>query len=657
MSNLFESLVEVIKKDERFFSDEGTLLRNKLYESAMNMDADLIRLLLSNSDLKEHFFTEVDGVLVFDKIKFGWVINNREFLPDSYTRYKNKIGLVNNKGEYISASNDVELVFPYKDCVLEGGQTKEDQKRSEIFYNETLAPDEVDRLLYPKVFTNAKRYTADGVEENIVNFDDNDNLIVKGNNLIALSSLLKKYEQKVQCIYIDPPFNTGTDSFQYNDKFNHSTWLLFMKNRLELAKKLLKPSGSIFVNLDDKESAYCRVLLDEVFGRENFISEIIVGTNKAFGFKSTSDGIFKQANHLLMFAKNKPELKLNESALLIEKSYDTQYKYVFENTDKPESEWTWRNINDVVAEQLGYDSFSEAKKNCKNIDNEIANYALNNASTVFRTAAVGGGALLKRRETIELSRNNRGKIIRHPNDDMDYMFINGERVLFYKERLSLVDGQLLPAEVTTDIWMDISVEGLAKEGGVDFPNGKKPEKLIKRIIEMSTDEKDIVLDYHLGSGTTCAVAHKLNRQFVGVEQLDYGKNDSIIRMQKVLTGESGGISKSVNWQGGGSFVYCELAKLNQNYVDAIEKATTDEELTKLYADILETGFISYKVNPKDIDVKSDDFIKLSIEDKKRLLMELLDKNQLYINYCDIDDETFGISEEDKAFTKSFYEEV
>lgn len=237
------------------------------------------------------------------------------------------------------------------------------------------------------------------------------------------------------------------------------------------------------------------------------------------------------------------------------------------------------------------------------------------------------------------------------------MFINGERVLFYKERLSLVDGQLLPAEVTTDIWMDISVEGLAKEGGVDFPNGKKPEKLIKRIIEMSTDEKDIVLDYHLGSGTTCAVAHKLNRQFVGVEQLDYGKNDSIIRMQKVLTGESGGISKSVNWQGGGSFVYCELAKLNQNYVDAIEKATTDEELTKLYADILETGFISYKVNPKDIDVNSDEYIKLSIGDKKRLLMELLDKNQLYVNYCDIDDETFKISEEDKAFTRSFYGEV
>lgn len=655
--NFYNEVLDVLKSDERFFSDDGQLLRNAVYEAAMQMDAKLIKALYANEETRKHFFTDVDGIAVFDKVGFGWVINNREFLPDSYTRYKNKIGLVNNKGEYISASNDVELVFPYKDCVLEGGQTKEDQKRSEIFYNETLAPDEVDRLLDPKVLTNAKRYTADGVEENIVNFDDNDNLIVKGNNLIALSSLLKKYEQKVQCIYIDPPFNTGTDSFQYNDKFNHSTWLLFMKNRLELAKKLLKPSGSIFVNLDDKESAYCRVLLDEVFGRENFISEIIVGTNKAFGFKSTSDGIFKQANHLLMFAKNKPELKLNESALLIEKSYDTQYKYVFENTDKPESEWTWRNINDVVAEQLGYDSFSEAKKNCKNIDNEIANYALNNASTVFRTAAVGGGALLKRKETIELSRNNRGKIIRHPNDDMDYMFINGERVLFYKERLSLVDGQLLPAEVTTDIWMDISVEGLAKEGGVDFPNGKKPEKLIKRIIEMSTDEKDIVLDYHLGSGTTCAVAHKLNRQFVGVEQLDYGKNDSIIRMQKVLTGESGGISKSVNWQGGGSFVYCELAKLNQNFVEQIESATHESDLVGIWKDMLSTGFISCKVKPSDIDLEDKDFVELSLDDKKRFLMELLDKNQLYVNYCDMEDETFKISEEDKEFTRSFYGEV
>lgn len=228
---------------------------------------------------------------------------------------------------------------------------------------------------------------------------------------------------------------------------------------------------------------------------------------------------------------------------------------------------------------------------------------------------------------------------------------------FYSKKVRKIDGELTPSIQLSNIWTDTPYEGIAKEGDVKLKGGKKPEKLIRRIIEMSTNEGDIVLDYHLGSGTTCAVAHKLGRKYIGVEQLD-GQIEKILhRLPTVINGDKSGISKSVNWQGGGSFVYCELAKLNQNFVDAIEKATTNEELTKLYADILETGFISYKVNPKDIDVNSDEYIKLSIGDKKRLLMELLDKNQLYVNYCDMDDETFGVSEEDKAFTRSFYGEV
>lgn len=195
MTNFFDTVVEVLKQDQRFFTEDGVLLRNAVYEAAMKMDTALIKLLFSNETTKERFFTDVDGIAVFDKVGFGWVINNREFLPDSYTRFKNKIGLVGDNGDYISTSNDVELVFPYKDCILEGGQTKEDQKRSEIFYNETLAPDEVDRLLYPKVLTNAKRYTADGVQA-ITRISTDDNLIIKGNNLLSLSLLLSKYEKK-----------------------------------------------------------------------------------------------------------------------------------------------------------------------------------------------------------------------------------------------------------------------------------------------------------------------------------------------------------------------------------------------------------------------------------------------------------------------------
>ena len=219
MTNFYETVLEVLKQDSRFTADDGTFMRNAVYEAAMEMDAELIRLLLSNEETSSRFFTDVDGVKVFDKIRFAWVINNRQFLPDSYTRFKNKIGLVDEQGEMISKSGKVELVFPYKDCVLEGGQTKEDQKRQEIFYNETLAPDEVDRLLYPKVLVNARRYTKDG-NAPATEFRDDDNLIIKGNNLLALSSLLKRYEGRVKCIYIDPPYYfkqaSATDTFKYN---------------------------------------------------------------------------------------------------------------------------------------------------------------------------------------------------------------------------------------------------------------------------------------------------------------------------------------------------------------------------------------------------------------------------------------------------------
>ena len=202
MANFFETVINVLKADERFFTAEGELLRNAVYEAAMKMDTKLLKILFENAETKARFFTDVDGIAVFDKVGFCWVINNREFLPDSYTRYKNKIGLIDGKGDFISTSNDVELVFPYKDCVLEGGQTKEDQKKDEIFFNTTLAPDEVDRLLFAKVFSNATKITVDGTNPVSV-FSENDNLIIRGNNLLSLASVLRRFEEKIKCIYID----------------------------------------------------------------------------------------------------------------------------------------------------------------------------------------------------------------------------------------------------------------------------------------------------------------------------------------------------------------------------------------------------------------------------------------------------------------------
>ena len=545
MDSFYNTVLDVLKQDERFFSDDGVLLRNAVYDAAMQMDSTLIKILYENEVTRDKFFSFVDDIAVFDKVGFGWVINNRQFLPDSYTRYKNKIGLIDSKGDYIANSNDIELVFPYKDCVLEGGQTKEDQKRSEIFYNEILAPDEVDRLLYPKVFSNAKRYSADGIETDI-EFFPND-------NLRAIN---------------DCPVN---------------------------------------------------------------VSEFI-----------------------LLYAKNKKSTKIKP--VYIESDYSEDYGSYIKNKSDNYLEWEIVSVDSVIYEQNGVKSWQEFRalygEDWKNIRYKMkAEFCLKNSDSVvsLNTMQKPSKAI---NEAIILSKKNRGKVYKTG----DNYFYNGRSLAFYSKKLRLIDNKMVPTEILTNIWNDISFLSLGTEGGVDLPNGKKPERLIKRLFEIFVDKNDIIMDYHLGTGTTCAVAHKLGIQYIGVEQLDYGNDDTVQRLKNVICGESGGISNIVSWKGGGSFVYCELAKLNQKFVDEIQNADSDEQIISIYQEVLKTGFISCKVNPKDIDTESEDFKSLSIEDKKRLLMELLDKNQLYVNYCDIDDEDFDISEADKAFTKSFYGE-
>ena len=186
---------------------------------------------------------------------------------------------------------------------------------------------------------------------------------------------------------------------------------------------------------------------------------------------------------------------------------------------------------------------------------------------------------------------------------------------------------------------------------------KKPEDLIAYLMKIFTAERDIVIDVFAGSGTTAAVAMKLNRQFITVEQMDYAETLTKRRLLGVISGEENDVLPEEGYQGGGSFVYCELSKLNQKYVEDIQTAATDADIASIWDDMAKTGFISCKVNPSEIDMNADEFTELSLDDKKRFLMELLDKNQLYVNYCDMEDETFAVSDADKAFTKSFYGEM
>lgn len=634
MKKLNEILIDLLKTDDRYFTAEGELLKNAVYEDAMKMDSSLIKLLLSDDTCKNRFFTEVDGVLVFDKIGFGWVINNRQFLPDSYTRYKNKIGLTDSTGEFISSSDEVVLAFPYKDCILEGGQTKEDQKRSEIFYNETLAPEEIDRLLYPKVLTNAKKYTANGVATTET-IEDSDSLIIKGNNLIGLSSIEKRYNGLVKCIFIDPPYyfiaTKPTDTFSYNSNFKLSSWLVFMKNRLDIAYKLLSSDGILYMAISDEGAHYLKVLTDDIFGMDNFIADVTWESRKSI----SSDGLMSENhNHILVYAKNKNRIDKNSFRLALDvESFiyddnDGRGKYRLEPFDAPAVR---KNLQYVIKNPNTNEEYLPPAG--RHWRTEETNYLQLLAENRIRFGVNGTARPQYKAYYSEVKEAGKGK---------------ASSTIWHDVKQSI-------------IWQEIDTNTNATKDqfelfGESVFTNPKPEDLIKRAIELSTNENDIVLDFFMGSATTQAVAMKMNRRFIGFEQMDYVETVSIPRLIKVMEGEQTGISKDMGWQGGGSFVYCELAKLNQNFVDSIEKAETDETLDVLLGEIMKSGFISSYVDPKEIDPAADDFKSLSVDDKKRLLMALLDKNMLYVNYCDMNDETFAISEEDKAFTNSFYKE-
>ena len=265
IQNLYEDLSNLLVSKPEYLVD-GRLSKDKVAEKALALDVDLLKLLLANESIKNHFFVNVGTTVVFDKVKFQKFVLNKDFLPDNYTAFRNKIGM-NVNDEYITESNDVVLVWPYKDCVLEGGQDKEDAKRTEIFWNVTLAPDQITRLLEPKVLTNFEKYNEKGKKIDFNQITEKDNLLLKGNNLLALHTLKEKYRNKIKLIYIDPPYNPDSknNTFTYNNSFNRSTWLTFMKNRLEVAREFLTLDGCLVIAIDENEQVHLGVLLKEMF--------------------------------------------------------------------------------------------------------------------------------------------------------------------------------------------------------------------------------------------------------------------------------------------------------------------------------------------------------------------------------------------------------
>jgi adenine-specific DNA-methyltransferase len=636
---LYQILEQQLKKEINFVSDNGELKKWVVIDKARNFDEELIELLLENETLKEKFFVKVKDVLVFKQNLFIDFLEQKNYLNDSYTRYKNKVGLTID-GKYLKQRNEVALVWPFKDCILEGGQSREEQKREEIFFNEILAQDEITQLLEPKVLTNAKRIDKDG-EKPLDQFNRNqdgtitDNLIIKGNNLLALHTLKEEFAGKVKLIYIDPPYNTGNDGFNYNDSFNKSTWLTFMKNRFDVAKKLLSKDGAIFVQCDDNEQAYLKILMDEVFGKENYRETIVVKTSTPSGVNAVNvkrgERLFKVKEYILFYSKT-PEYRFNP--LYVKSSFNSNYRY------------------EVIKNENGY-IVNDLRQKFKD-EKEFERYALTNFDNIYSLEKNNKKAGEKIKIEIEKSKNRKEVI--------EYINTKGQLVLIYdggvfiplKERIISEESQNFFGTLISDLWDDEIFQTNQTEGGVSLPGGKKPEKLIKRILELTTKENDIVLDYHLGSGTTAAVAHKMKRQYIGIEQLNYGKNDSVVRLKKVIEGEQTGISKEVNWKGGGSFIYFELKKHNQNFIEQIEEAKDTERLLQIWEQMKANSFLNYNLDIKKQDENIKEFKKLSLKEQKQHLCEILDKNQLYVNLSSLMDKDFNIDEIDIKTTTLFY---
>ena len=694
-------LTQALLSHEKVWANkEKTILaKNILLDLVEKTDPTIIGLLLGNDDLKRHFFVEVNGVLVFKLQDFRFFLDKHS-INNSYTKYANRIGLTDSN-RFLKDNSDIVLDFPFKDCVLNGGQSTEEgeeiyfkrnndqsdsqlytkltRKRQEIFFNQTLAFDEIDRLFDAKAFSKFSRYTADGkqpVGEIKRHLDGTpaENLIIKGNNLIALHSLATQFKGKVKLIYIDPPYyfknKQDNDSFGYNTNYKLSTWLVFMKNRLEIAKTLLSDDGAIFVQIKDDGIYHLKLLLDEIFGIENFINNISVKMSEATGVKmSHSKMRFPNVKEYILFYKKSSSFS------------------GFTHIDKYETK-EWDRENNIFLENLSFEQRQELisyqeKDEISEIDLQKVIKILANVKKVslnaklqeldvedkeqwlfdnsYRIIKTAGSSSIKNQV---LSLDN------IPNQDISALISKKDKVLFFyitdfnreasDPRLRVIFADENIWKNPCDFWQDIKTSGaIARERGVQLSNGKKPEKLLHRIISMTTKEKDIVLDFFSGSGTTAAVAHKMNRQWITTEQIENQVNLSIQGLTNVINADNTGISELVNWQGGGEFVYAELAPFNETAKQQILACENSDNIKTLFNELCERYFLKYNVSVNEFSqmINEPEFQSLPLDEQKQMVLEMLDLNQMYVSLSEMDDEQFSgcLNDDDKALSRAFYQ--
>ncbi len=601
--------------------------KERLVTLIIEHDEKLLTFMLEHenaNDYKKHFFKMIANSLVFNEKALLECLETKE-LDRSFTRFKNKIGLY-SQGRPIKSSDLVVLNFPFKDNVLLGNAKDNSTKSDELFYHEVLHKKEIDTLLKKKALCHFEMHGEGDLESALQ--DKNTNYLIKGNNLIALHSLKKKFAKQVKCIYIDPPYNTGNDSFNYNDNFNHSSWLVFMKNRLEAAREFLSDDGVIFVQCDDNEQAYLKVLMDEIFGRENFIA--------CFVWEKTSNSLSRiriKTEYILCYEK-------------------TKFGLIF-NGDMAEEGQDFPILNEVnVKRTLQFPPNSIYFKTFKG---------------VIKPTKFNKMELIDDLRIVNKTNSNMVRInakFKWTQDKLDDEIKEGTTFVIKSDEFSMryirkgdrevKASNVFNAEcgVTTNIKATSEIKVLFANSNTDLFSTPKPEALISRILEISTQENDLVLDFFAGSGTTCAVAHKMKRRYIGIEQMDYIETITKERLKKVIEGEQGGISKKCDFKGGGSFVYAELKEVNLEIKKQILNAKSKSECLKIFNDLNER-FLK-RADCKIDEIDSEEFQNLDLNEQKRKCCDLLDSNEDYLNLGDIDEDAWGIDKITKKYNEIFY---
>ena len=703
--NKLESL---LKQDSRIVDENKELNLAAIRDLTDKTDSKLIELLLSNDEATKKFFLKTKDVLVFKQNDFKFFLDSNQ-IDNSYTSFENRIGLASGN-RLLRDSGKVVLNFPFKDAVLEGGQSTEEgtdeyfeyndekekyevkvSKRKEIFFNEVLAKDEIDRLFEPKAFTDIKKFTSKG-EEKIKDFARNnegiitDNLIIKGNNLLTLHCLRKEFSESIKLIYIDPPYNTAGDNntFAYNNNFNHSAWLTFMKNRLEVAKELLTDDGVVAIAIDDEEYAHLKVLCDDIFKRENYVGTIVVQSNPRG--RTTNTHFATSHEYTLFYGKNLSAVEINYMMLTKEQESD------FGDTDDTGDFrfLPFRRSGGTSTPKERENSefslyYSKSKKNIiavggQRVGKHLVKKGVTPSEYVPENILLldNKGNLTDEKVNTFLKKHGQDLVVLMPVDtsgkrrvwrwadrleilkaakagDFNVVTEKGKFTVQLKDRIK--DGRK-PKTIWYDSKYDASSNGtmLLKK----LFNGEKvfsyPKSLhaVKDTIEIITERgsDDIVLDFFGGSGTTAQAVLDLNkedngnRRFILCEQMDYVETVTTKRVQKIIKNNKSG-----------SFVYLELAKWNSEAKEKIANCGSLKELEKLLKELSEKYFLHYNVKFREFKediIHEEAFKKISLKKQQEMFCKMLDLNQLYVNASEMEDKHFGISKDNIALTKNFY---